>query len=225
MKQTALIVFIKNLLLGRVKTRLAETMGDKRALDIYRQLCTFTVVEAMRTGLPVYFYFSDFSDPEFIKSHRIESGSDLHQFRVQGKSDLGIRMHQAFKEVLKDYKRAFIFGTDCPYLNTRGILDAVCRLESNDADVVIGPAEDGGYYGLGMNQPVDIFSGVAWSTGMVLDQTINSIEKKSLKYELLATLADIDYESDWVQFLESPSALYFKEVIRASSPASDTAGV
>ncbi len=223
MKQAALIVFIKNFRLGAVKTRLAQTMGEKKALEIYRQLCTYTIEEVRKTGLPAFFYFSDFIDPEFLRNNRLVTGADLYQFRVQVKSDLGTRMHQAFEEVLMDHNGAFILGTDCPYFNAHQILDAVSRLESKDMDVVIGPADDGGYYGLGMKQSLDVFSGVDWSTDQVLEQTISRVRDRTLKYELLPMLNDVDYELDWIRFLESPSATYFHEVMRSSSLARDTA--
>src|SRR5690606_16281591 len=150
----------------------------KKALEIYRQLCIFTIEEVRKTGLPGYLYFSDFIDPDFLNDNKLTTGTGLLHFRVQVKSDLGSRMPYAFQEVLMDYNGAFILGTDCPYFNSQDILDAVCRLESKDVDVVVGPADDGGYYGLGMKRSLDIFSGVDWSTDQVLNQSVNKIKTR-----------------------------------------------
>lgn len=222
MADTALIVFIKNFQLRKVKTRMARTLGAEKALDIYRQLCTFTVREVQKTGLPAYLYFSEYIDHAFLESQRIDTSSGRYQFRVQTPSDLGTRMAHAFRDVLPHHASAFILGTDCPYFNASHMQQAWNILDRPDTDVVIGPANDGGYYGLGMKQGYDLFSDVDWSTDQVMPQTLSKIQNANLSHSLLPMLNDLDFEEDWNEFKRSSSAAYFQEVIRSSSSASET---
>lgn len=222
MNRIPLIVFIKNFQPGKVKTRLASTLTDKKALEIYRQLCIFTVEEVKKTNQPAWFYFSEYVDTAFLNERGLVVDHDFYKARVQAGADLGSKMFGAFKEVLRESECAFILGTDCPYLDSKKIMKGVDLLDQDRTDVVIGPAADGGYYGLGMNGLYDVFSSVEYSTDKVLSQTIRRLEDMGVKYDFLQKLNDIDHESDWTQFQKSSSAIYFKEVIRSSSLDSDT---
>ncbi len=223
MKDMALIVFIKNFQSGKVKTRIAQSLGDEKALHIYRQLCTFTIREVRKTGLPTYFYFSEYIDDDFLEDQELDATTGHYHCSVQTPSDLGNRMAHAFRDVLPHHPGAFIMGTDCPYFHSDHMLKAVKILGGLDSDVVIGPANDGGYYTLGMKENHDLFSGVEWSTEHVLTQTISKIKDSNLQHTLLPMLNDLDFETDWVEFQRSPSAPYFQEIIRSSSSVSDTA--
>jgi rSAM/selenodomain-associated transferase 1 len=185
-----IIIFIKNPQLGRVKTRLAATVGDARALRIYQALMTHTrqvaeAVEAHRLLL-----YSDFVD------EADEWSAALFQKGLQHPGDLGQRMAAAFEVAFEAAAPVVIIGSDCAQLTPTIVRDAIVALANND--VVIGPAEDGGYYMLGMRTPTSfLFEGIDWSTEHVLAQTLAILDAHSLRYAFAPTLSDIDFEEDW----------------------------
>ncbi|WP_026952695.1 TIGR04282 family arsenosugar biosynthesis glycosyltransferase [Algoriphagus mannitolivorans] len=194
MKEVALLIFQKNPELGKVKTRLAATIGNEKALEIYHQLVDLTLKEAIKTQFEIFIFYSDFI-PE-------QKPSALMSFGLQKGDDLGERMKNAFQEVLKfGYKKALIIGTDCPEIKAELVTEAAQILDGND--LVLGPAEDGGYYLLGMNSlQKEIFEQVAWSTESVLKQTLEKAERKGLKVSLLEMLNDIDTAEDLKKLID-----------------------
>jgi rSAM/selenodomain-associated transferase 1 len=105
-------------------------------------------------------------------------------------------MLHAFEEGFKlGYRSICIIGTDCLELTPEIILQAFEQLASYNA--VLGPAKDGGYYLLGMNQLVkEAFQNKEWSTDAVASSTLRNFENQKLKYSLLTTLSDVDEEQD-----------------------------
>jgi uncharacterized protein len=186
-----LLVFIKNPRFGRVKTRLARTIGDAEALRIYYVLLEKTRRAALGTTARRWLFYSDFAEKQDDWPN-----TDFEK-RVQAQSpDLGQRMASAFREAFADgAKRAVIIGSDCPEISPE-ILDMAFQQLENE-DFVLGPATDGGYYLLGMRrfQP-EIFEGVAWSTAAVLAQTMGIIQSLGQSVALLPELADVDTEAD-----------------------------
>ena len=188
MKEVALLIFQKNPELGKVKTRLGATLGDEKALEIYHQLIDITLKEASKTSFETFVFYSSFL-PEENSFGRIKR-------KVQKGDDLGEKMKNAFQEVLAlGYQKAIIIGTDCPEIHAGILNQAAMELENNE--LVIGPAEDGGYYLLGMKSlQRELFEEVAWSTESVLKQTLEKAESIGLKVSLLESLNDIDTEED-----------------------------
>jgi rSAM/selenodomain-associated transferase 1 len=184
------IVFLKNLTLGKAKTRLAATIGDQKALEIYSQLVEHTFKQVSRTEHEKLLYFSD-----NLHSHLPVIGQDF-LLRQQEGGDLGERMSNAFKEVFESSaEKVLIIGTDCPGLDTSIIEQAFDALDMQQ--VVIGPANDGGYYLLGMTGFHGfLFEDVPWSTSSVLELTLQKCAMHGLSYTLLEELSDIDDESD-----------------------------
>lgn len=186
----ALIVFVKNPVVGKVKTRLAATMGDQRALDIYLELLEKTRCTLSSLSCTLYIYYSDFVDdaddwttPPFLK-------------RLQQGSDLGARMHHALRECLLSHPKAVLVGSDIPELQEIHIQEAFLALDN--CDYVLGPAMDGGYYLVGMKSPeTTIFQDISWSTPMVLEQTLQHIRTAGQQVQLLSVLSDIDTAADW----------------------------
>ncbi|GMQ27602.1 TIGR04282 family arsenosugar biosynthesis glycosyltransferase [Algoriphagus confluentis] len=191
MQKTALIIFQKNPELGKVKTRLAAGIGDLKALEIYRNLIQITCEEAQETGFEVFVFYSSFI-PDQVAFPRFQA-------LLQKGKDLGERMENAFHEVFAmGYSKAIIIGTDCPELSTEILLEAESKLETNE--VVIGPAEDGGYYLLGLKSlHPELFRSIAWSTGSVLKETLGRARAFRLKSELLVQLSDLDTEEDLIR--------------------------
>jgi rSAM/selenodomain-associated transferase 1 len=185
----ALIIFLKYPELGRCKTRLAKTIGDENALKIYNKLLSHN--HQITKDLPVdkFLYF----DKDTGKTLDWEAD---YKNAYQKQTDLGGRMEQAFTEIFeKEYFKVIIIGTDCIELKTEIINDAYRQL--NHFDVVIGPAKDGGYYLLGLNNPVpQLFQNIEWSTNTVLSDTIKTIQNLGLTYSFMPVLSDIDVEDD-----------------------------
>lgn len=185
-----LIIFCKNPELGKVKTRIAATLGDEKALAIYYKLINYT--QQITTPLPFdkVVYYSNHIDRE-DNWH-----NDHFKKALQKGNDLGEKMSNAFSESFaKGFSSVCIVGTDCMEITGKIILDAFKILEKKDA--VLGPAKDGGYYLLGMNKPnPKVFHNKKWSTGSVSSDTIRDFESLKLSYALLPVLSDVDEEKD-----------------------------
>jgi len=186
----ALLIFTRNPQPGKVKTRLAATIGNEATLQIYKQLLLHTVSMTYQLPIDKIIFYSDYIDQEDVWE------STYYHKQVQQGSELGERMKNAFASTFeREYNKIVIIGTDCPGLNAEIIMNAFATLDKND--VVIGPAEDGGYYLLGMKQlNRALFEDIHWSTSTVLDDTKNKCAALHLKYGLLPLLKDIDEEKD-----------------------------
>lgn len=191
MNGNAVIVFVKNPELGKVKTRLGETIGHEKALRIYKKLIQITMEAVNGTDATVYVYYSD-SLPE--GEHPVGTT------RVQSGRGLGERMKNAFLEVFGDgAKQAVIIGSDCPEMSCAILDEAFSML--GVADVALGPANDGGYYLLGMKRLNGaFFENKEWSTALVLEQTLADIRKLGLSYAQLPELTDLDTIEDLAGF-------------------------
>jgi uncharacterized protein len=204
----ALIIFIKNPIKGQVKTRIARTTGDERALEIYLELSKITRENAViLRGVDVYLFYSDFINYE-------DEWSNNHfKKEVQTGSDLGERMLNAFNLVLKKHNFACIIGSDCPTLSVEILQNSFEKL--THFDTVLGPSTDGGYYLLGIKNKEKstrndgfnlkkalkcLFYDMVWSTSDVLQNTLKRIKQNNQTVFLLPELTDIDEETDWLLF-------------------------
>lgn len=186
--KSALIIFVRNPVLGKVKTRIAATLGDENALAVYKYLLQHT--KDITEGLPVtrlVFYADE------ITTNDLWNGNEKY---LQSGSDLGERMSNAFEWVLeKGYDKIIIIGSDCFELDEKMIVDAFLKL--NEYEIVIGPATDGGYYLLGMQSPFkNLFQNITWSSKNVLNETIKQILQHNLSSYLLPALNDVDDEKN-----------------------------
>lgn len=191
--KNGLIIFIKNPVLGTVKTRLAAELGDERALKIYLQLIRHTREVALSLSARRYLFYAQYIDhqDDWLPEHFVKE--------VQPKGDLGHRMEMAFEKVLKEQEKAVIIGSDCASLSPGIVEEAFSVLDQHD--VVIGPALDGGYYLLGMKAlHPPLFRDMTWSNERVYSETINRIKAGNLSYGTVATLSDIDYAADWEKY-------------------------
>lgn len=198
MTNKAILVFQKNLIAGRTKTRLAATIGNEKALFVYKQLISITTNVLINLPFDKLIYYSEFI-PLDIEDKEIETAAKTLVL-VQHGNDLGARMLNSFSDQFKiGYSRLIIIGTDCPGLNSELLLNAFNALESHD--IVIGPAADGGYYLLGMSKLYpELFEGVEWSTSEVYGQTVDIISKLGLSFSLMPVLRDLDNEDDLKYF-------------------------
>jgi rSAM/selenodomain-associated transferase 1 len=189
-KKKALILFTKNPELGKVKTRLAKTIGDTNALDIYKNLLQHTKELALQVNADKFLFYSN----QINENDQWEN--TIFNKKLQIGNDLGVRMNTAFSEVFAlKYDSVCIIGSDCYELNAETVNAAFKSLENND--FVVGPTFDGGYYLLGMNQQNDhVFEEVAWSTELVFETTISRIKETEKSVFILKKLTDIDEEKD-----------------------------
>ena len=187
-----LLIFIRNPELGKVKTRLARTLGDAEALRIYRILLEKTRTAALGVAAERWLWYSDFAD-----LYDDWPNVDFHK-KTQHPGDLGERMESAFREAFAaGAQRAVIIGSDCPDLTGAVLQQAFDALDK--ADFVLGPVPDGGYYLLGMKQlKSSVFHDIAWSTETVRERTLQKIQAAGLTCALLPVLMDVDTEEDWV---------------------------
>lgn len=184
------MIFVKNPELGKAKTRLAATIGDEKALQIYKKLLTRTkeVTEAVGVDLEVHYN-------QFIDQNDLWDNERYHK-ELQISGELGEKMEHAFQKAFdKGYERVAIIGSDCYDLNTDILKNAFDQLSKHD--FVIGPSFDGGYYLLGMRQfSPQLFANKQWSTETVFRDTQADIRMSGLSLHLLQTLSDIDTEQD-----------------------------
>ncbi len=191
--KNALIVFIKNPELGKVKTRLAKTVGAEKALAIYIALMEHTRKIAETLPVARHLFYSQ----EINKKDNWTSDKFHKALQIEG--DLGAKMATAFHTVFKKHEKVVIIGSDCASLTPEIVQASFDKLD--EYPFVIGPAMDGGYYLLGMNQFLpEVFRDIEWSTETVFSTTIERIENLGKTYFLLPTLSDIDYEEDWVTY-------------------------
>ena len=188
--RTGLIIFIKNPLIGKVKTRLAKTLGDEKALEIYQQLLLHTVQITKNINCDKFVYYSDFVD------QNDSWNNDRYFKKLQSGGNLGDRMSAAFMELFKSgYNKLIIIGSDCLELTELEIINAFEVL--NNDDVVIGPSFDGGYYLLGMKAFLPtLFMNKNWSTPTVFKDTLHDLNELNKTVSKLITLNDIDEEKD-----------------------------
>lgn len=190
MNKSLLIIFAKNPELGKVKTRLAATVGNEVALAVYFQLLNKTKQETAAVSADKVVYYSNYVEEGDLWDDAIYTKS------AQQGDDLGQRMQNAFEQAFaKGYERVCIIGSDLMDLSTEVIEQAFEKL--NQRDVVVGPSEDGGYYLLGMNQMIpDLFKNKAWSTDEVFIATRDDARRLGLSMAELPVLNDIDTEKD-----------------------------
>ena len=217
--QNALIIFVKNPELGKVKTRLAATTGPEKALAIYRSLMRHTrqIAESLAVNRLLFYsqYIPETDDWSTKKFHK----------ELQVEADLGTKMASAFHHAFRTNQRVLIIGSDCAALTAELVAEAFQQLETND--FVVGPARDGGYYLLGMNQfQPTLFQDIAWSTAEVFPTTLKRIKDLNATYHLLPVLSDIDYEADWQRdgwdlpgYPKNPSNKYNAAVIPPQTKA------
>jgi rSAM/selenodomain-associated transferase 1 len=188
MSKNLLIVFVKNIKLGKVKTRLAKTVGDQSAFEVYKHLVHITEQETLKMeNCDLHIYFSDvIIEEKWLGSKKF----------VQEGADLGERMHNAFKHGFDSgYTNIIGVGSDLPDLTAEIMIEGLNKLKKNDS--VFGPSEDGGYYLIGMNTLIhQIFENKSWSTDILLDQTIEELNALNYSSVLLKELNDVDTVED-----------------------------
>lgn len=192
MKKNKLIIFVKNEEAGKVKTRLAKTLGDDKALEIYRKLLGYTLEQVKPLEVEKEVCYS-----RIIEQNDLWNEDDFSK-QLQKGDGLGERMSEAFRRSFEEegLDKVVIIGSDCAEMTTENLREAFARLE--DHDIVVGPADDGGYYLLGMRKFIpELFTDISWSTGAVLGQTLQKANKENATHYKLEELHDVDVKADW----------------------------
>jgi len=174
-KENLLLIFTRNPELGKCKTRLAATVGDASALEIYKFLLAHTVkfTKGLEATKRVYYSESIWDNDVW--------DNVIYEKKLQEGSDLGIRMAKAFKAGFAEgFKKIIVIGSDMYDLSTQDLREAYNALDTND--FVIGPAEDGGYYFLGMTVfTPSLFEQKEWGTATVYRDSLKNISAKKVK--------------------------------------------
>ena len=188
MSSNLLIIFAKKPELGKVKTRLAKSIGDENALKIYLKLLEHTHRVADKVNASKKVYYNSVSQIGILDYYKFQK-------EIQIGEDLGEKMRNAFLENYS-FEKIVLIGSDCYEINEDIIEDAFLALDEHDC--VIGPAKDGGYYLIGSRgeRLLPVFKDKEWSTENVLLDTILDLKKHDLSYFLLEELSDVDEEKD-----------------------------
>lgn len=185
-----LIIFVKNPETGKVKSRLANSIGDEKARSVYKKLLLKTKDVVKGLDIDKQVCYAEFIDLDDIWEN------DAFDKTLQCHGDLGERMKNAFQNAFSNsYSKVCLIGSDIMELNEDILTDAFELLEKSD--LVIGPSLDGGYYLIGMKSPKEnLFENISWSSSSVLEETIATAVDLKLAYSLLPVLNDIDVIDD-----------------------------
>jgi len=188
MEHHVLAIMAKSPEKGKVKTRLAKTIGEDQALAVYKNLLAYTIREANCALWDTTMHWAG----------NVNNDVNIHDFKstVQKGEELGDRMSNAFTHEFKNgAERVVMIGADCAEITMQHIERAFGMLKIHD--VVIGPATDGGYYLIAMNEiHNELLTDVPWSTEHVLEATKELAEENHLSIGYLETLSDVDHASD-----------------------------
>lgn len=196
MPETALVVMARYPLPGTTKTRLARTLGDEKTHTLYRAFLTDLANHFAGPEYALHWaYTPDNVDyTAFIDTLIPHQAHYTRSFPQQG-ANLNERLLHAFQWTHhQGYASTIVIGSDSPHI-TRGLI----RQAENalrEVDLVVGPADDGGYYLIAMREPHDVFSGIPMSTSSVTALTLARAQKLGLTTKLIAPLFDIDEYTD-----------------------------
>lgn len=194
----ALVLFAKDPVAGRVKTRLQSEFDPETVYRIYTcflkdsiaKICAVNDVDIFIAVTPSY-------ESGFFETHSFPRKPQLF---LQEGNDLGERMHRTFEQRFQEgYETVTIIGTDSPTLPVRYIETAL----ASEKDVTLGPSTDGGYYLIGMHGKVtDVFADVAWGSETVLQETLDRVRTAGASLEALPVWYDIDHPEE-LRFLKT----------------------
>ena len=188
-----LIIFARDPVPGRVKTRLIPALGDEGACALHLKLLQRTIDVALRCpDIRVELWIDAETPAAALRGMII--GHSLHLRRQQG-TGLGQRMHHAIGDALGRGSSALLIGSDCPDWRVEDLVGAFDQLEGND--VVLAPALDGGYVLIGCRRlAAELFSDIPWGSDQVLATTRNRLRSLGWRWHELPAHPDIDCEPD-----------------------------
>jgi rSAM/selenodomain-associated transferase 1 len=196
-----LIVLARAPLAGQAKTRLIPRLGAEGAAALHARLIEHCLQTVTSAGLsPVELWCSPGRDKPFFRDCGERYGVGLYD---QSPGDLGARMHAALASALKRAESAVLIGTDVPSLQASD-LDAAFHALHDGADVVLGPARDGGYYLIGMKQADRrVFKGIRWGGSTVYQDTVSRLREHGWRLCGLREQWDVDTPEDYDRIPEA----------------------
>ena len=197
------VVFMKYPTPGRVKTRLAATLGAAGAADAYEQLTTATLANLTNPpdGWQSWIAFDPPDHREQVAAWLRNNAPNFqwHKLHPQPHGDLGARLWEVVHTALDKEKAPSVtlIGTDCPWIMPHHLAQAQHLLD-RDSDIVFGPATDGGYYLQSMKSAVaEMFHEIPWSTPNTFQACLDRARELGLNVALLEELTDVDTIADW----------------------------
>ncbi|MFN6535112.1 MAG: TIGR04282 family arsenosugar biosynthesis glycosyltransferase [Nostoc sp. EkiNYC01] len=190
-----LIIFTRYPEPGKTKTRLIPVLGSVGAANLQRQMTEHTIFQVKELqkiiDISVEVRFAG-GDLQLMQDWL---GLNL-VYQCQGEGDLGLRMARSLLQAFQfGAEKAIIIGTDCPGINAQVLATAFDRLHT--FELVLGPAIDGGYYLIGLQQPIpELFANIEWGTAQVFQKTVEIAQKLNLSHVNLTPLADVDRPED-----------------------------
>jgi len=220
---SALILFAKAPIPGQVKTRLCPPLSPDEAASLHGSV-VLDMLERSRGLSSTDRFVACFPSPDHVFFKILE---ERHGVRLiaQAGEDLGARMALAFADVFaQGYRRVLVTGTDLPTLPGSAFSEALTLLDRYD--LVLGPAQDGGYYLIGLRKPApELFAGIPWSTDRVLALTQTKAAAAGLKTALLPVRRDIDTLDDLVALIKETEAAHQARDARQSHRESRTSNL
>lgn len=210
MPDTALVIMARYPEPGKTKTRLARSIGNDEAVHLYRAFLTDLAHRFAGQACDLHWAYTpaEVDYQAFIATLAPSFVQHMSCFPQEG-TELGARLHNIFKwSYAHQFRHTIVISSDSPQISLDIVAHARAALD--DVDVVIGPADDGGYYLIAMHNPYDVFSGIPMSTSVVMQMTIELVERQGLKVHLLEPLFDVDELPDLVRLgrlLETDTSL------------------
>ena len=208
MPDTALVVMARYPEVGVTKTRLARAIGVEEADRLYRAFLTDLAQRFAGQPYDLHWAYTPNGAgyAAFMATLAPSLVQHMSSFPQKG-TGLSARLHHAFQWTYeRGYQRTIVIGSDSPHIS-RDIV-ARAREALDEADVVLGPADDGGYYLIAMRRPHNVFRGIPMSTGLVMQMTVDLAQSQGLKVYTLETLFDVD---------ELPDLLHLAKLLRVDS--------
>jgi len=191
---TRILVFSRSPRPGHTKTRLIPALGPEGAAALHARLIDRTMEVAVKAGCgDVQLWCADNPDDPFMQGRARRFQVTLRQ---QQGADLGARMFHALTDARQAGHHAMLVGTDCPALAPEHLQQA-CDWLADGTDLVLGPAEDGGYVLIGAGRLEEgLFTDMPWGTNEVLEETLSRANALGMRVETLPPLPDLDRPED-----------------------------
>jgi rSAM/selenodomain-associated transferase 1 len=202
MPDAALVIMARYPQVGTTKTRLGRIIGDEEAVRLYRAFISDLAQRFAGWTCDLHWAYTpaEVDYQSFMATLAPSLIQHMRSFPQQG-ADLGARLQHVFRWTYeRGYQRTIVISSDSPHLS----LDTVMRAREalDQADVVLGPADDGGYYLIAMRRPHDVFRDIPMSTSLVMQMTIELAHRQHLRVYTLEQLLDVDELPDLLQLAE-----------------------
>ncbi len=200
MQGYAIAVMAKAPRAGQVKTRLVPPLSLEEAAELYRCLLLDKLLQVGQlSGVDPYLAYTPIEAMQSMLSLAPQAFTLIPQVG----SDLGDRLHRLSAILLeRGYAGVILIDSDTPTLPTDHLVDAIARLQNESTDLVLGPAEDGGYYLIGLKRPCRaLFDGIPWSGPAVLAETLGRASAQRLQVSTLPAWFDVDTPDDLARLL------------------------